>query len=98
MKTLFIPAKYTGKISLTKEMIEKLPLRIGLVSTVQFLDNLAAIKKESIKNISSLNKSIFGLGYVKGIQEDNLNQKNQKKSEEPEEPVKEINKDVISSD
>jgi len=52
-------------------------------------------EKEQAKKPS---EEISGLGYVKGIQEDNLNQKNQKKSEEPEEPVKEINKDVISSD
>ena len=45
MKTLFIEAKYKGPISLSKEIIEKLPSKIGLVSSIQFLDNLSSLKK-----------------------------------------------------
>lgn len=51
MKTLFIEAKYTKSIKLSKEAIEKLPSRIGLISSVQFLDHLPLIK-------SSLNQKI----------------------------------------
>ena len=60
METLFIPAKYEGKVSLGKEVIGKLPLKTGLAASVQFVGQLGIIKKEieSIKNESLLKKSI----------------------------------------
>lgn len=70
MKTLFIEAKYKEKISLGKEIIEKLPFKIGLVSSIQFIDQLGIIKKEieliknkSLKKIK--NKIIIG-GQILG--------------------------------
>lgn len=44
MKTLFIEAKYTGKIDVSKIKIKKLPDKIGLATTVQFVDFLDEIK------------------------------------------------------
>ena len=60
MKALFMPAVYNEKISLGKEIIEKLPLKVGLAASVQFVGQLGMIKKEieSIKNESLLKKSI----------------------------------------
>ncbi len=49
MKTLFIEAKYGKPIKIGRGIAEKLPSRVGLVSSIQFLDNLPLIKK-SIKN------------------------------------------------
>ncbi|MEA2037439.1 MAG: diphthamide synthesis protein [Nanoarchaeota archaeon] len=46
MKKLFIEAKYTKPIKLTKEVVEKLPNKIGLVSSIQFIDSLESIKKQ----------------------------------------------------
>jgi len=50
MKTLFIEAKYQGKINLNKIPINKLPNKIGLVSSVQFVDYLLKIKQYLQKN------------------------------------------------
>ena len=44
MKTLFIESKYKGKINLNKIKIDKLPKRLGLITTVQFVDYLNKIK------------------------------------------------------
>lgn len=55
MKTLFIEAKYKEKIILGREIIKRLPDKIGLVSTVQFIDNLKNIKKSLEEN----NKKIY---------------------------------------
>jgi len=41
---LFLEAKYTGKIDLSKLKTDKLPLKVGLISTVQFIDHLDKIK------------------------------------------------------
>ncbi len=46
MKTLFIEARYKGKINIKKSDIEKLPKNIGLATTVQFIDNLDELKKQ----------------------------------------------------
>ncbi len=45
MKTLFIKAKYSKPIKLSKKIAEKLPSRVGLISSVQFLGHLPSIKK-----------------------------------------------------
>jgi len=44
MKMLFLEAKYEGKINLSKLDSSKLPSKIGLISTVQFIDYLDSIK------------------------------------------------------
>lgn len=44
MKTLFIEARYTGKIELGKRTIDKLPEKIGIITTAQFADRLNEIK------------------------------------------------------
>jgi 2-(3-amino-3-carboxypropyl)histidine synthase len=44
MKTLFIEAKYEGKVNLTKIKVDSLPKKIGLITTVQFVDYLDKIK------------------------------------------------------
>ncbi|MEK6808888.1 MAG: diphthamide synthesis protein [Nanoarchaeota archaeon] len=46
MKTLFIPARFIGKVRLKKSMIDKLPMSVGLVSTTQFLGSISSIKKQ----------------------------------------------------
>lgn len=45
---MFIEAKYKGKIKISKKDIVKLPKKIGIMSTVQFVDNLEDIKKQLI--------------------------------------------------
>jgi len=44
MKTLFIPAKAKFDLKLLKN-IEKMPNKLGLVTTIQFIDELPKIKK-----------------------------------------------------
>ena len=50
MKTVFIPAKCEGNVKLEKNIIDKLPKRIGLVTTVQFVDHLDDIKNQLEKH------------------------------------------------
>jgi len=50
MKVEFIEAKYKGKISLNKKLISALPEKIGLITTVQFVDQIDNIKKILEKN------------------------------------------------
>ena len=44
MKTLFIESRYKGKVKIDKKDIAKLPSKIGLITTVQFVDNIEDIK------------------------------------------------------
>jgi len=55
MKTLFLEAKYEGKINPEEIPIKKLPKRIGLVTTVQFVDHLNEIKNYLEKNNIKIN-------------------------------------------
>jgi 2-(3-amino-3-carboxypropyl)histidine synthase len=50
MKTVFIPAKYTKKADLSNIKLDKLPSKIGVVTTVQFLDQTNKIKNYLEKN------------------------------------------------
>jgi|TARA_B100001971_G_C18157463_1_gene519397 2-(3-amino-3-carboxypropyl)histidine synthase len=64
MKTVFIEAKYEGKVELSREVIDKLPNKVGLVSTVQFIDKLSLLKNQFKKN----NKKIIIAGQVLGCE------------------------------
>ena len=55
MKTLFIESKFKGKINLNKIKIDKLPKKIGLITSVQFTDYIKKIKNFLEQN----NKKIF---------------------------------------
>ncbi len=44
METLFIEAKYRGEMNLKRIKLAKLPLKIGLISSVQFADHLPKIR------------------------------------------------------
>lgn len=46
MEILHLPAMYKGKIRLTKTQLNKLPAKLGLVASIQFLDNLSKIKEQ----------------------------------------------------
>ena len=46
MKQLFIEAKYKGKITINKKEIDKLPDKIALFTTVQFIDQLKVYESE----------------------------------------------------
>ncbi|HLC96995.1 MAG TPA: diphthamide synthesis protein [Candidatus Nanoarchaeia archaeon] len=46
MKTVFMESRYTGPVNLRKLVQENLPDKIGLITTVQFLDCIPAIKKK----------------------------------------------------
>ena len=46
MKTLFIPAKSDIEIKLPKNVLEKLPEKIGLVTTIQHLHKLNDVKRQ----------------------------------------------------
>jgi 2-(3-amino-3-carboxypropyl)histidine synthase len=52
MKQLFIEAEYTGRVKIDAKEIAKLPDRIGIVTTVQFVRQIGDIKKQIVgKNI-----------------------------------------------
>jgi 2-(3-amino-3-carboxypropyl)histidine synthase len=55
MKTIFIPARFNGKIELDKIELDRLPGKLGLVTTAQFLDTIKEIKTYLEKN----NKEVF---------------------------------------
>ena len=55
MKTIFIPTKYTGKVDVSKIKVDRLPKKIGIVTTAQFIDKIIQIKNYLIKN----NKTVF---------------------------------------
>jgi diphthamide biosynthesis enzyme Dph1/Dph2-like protein len=46
MEKLFIEARYKGKIKINKKDIAQLPKKLGLATTVQFLDNIKEIKEQ----------------------------------------------------
>jgi 2-(3-amino-3-carboxypropyl)histidine synthase len=46
MEKLFIEARYKGKIKIDKKDIAQLPKKLGLATTVQFLDNIKEIKEQ----------------------------------------------------
>ena len=55
MKIVFIPTKYTGKVELDKLELDKLPKKIGIVTTAQFLDK----SKYIIKYLEKNQKEVF---------------------------------------
>ncbi len=63
MKTLFIPAKFEGKLDYSKIELDKLPKKLGLVTTAQFMDVMQEIKQFLEKNEKEI--------YI-----DKINQKN----------------------
>ncbi len=66
-KKLFIPAKYTEKIIIPDSIIHKLPAKIVLFSSVQFLDQLKDVKKQLVqknKKILSIKSKNFLYGGV----------------------------------
>jgi len=50
MKTIFMHSKYTGKVDSDKIELDKLPKKLGLVTTTQFLDKTTEIIKYLEKN------------------------------------------------
>jgi len=50
MENLFVLVRYAGKIELGKQIISKLPKKVGLVGTAQFVHQLPAIKEQLEKN------------------------------------------------
>ncbi len=62
MKTFFVPARYTGEIKFDDRIISKLPDKIGIVSTAQFLNQIDKVKEileKSGKNVF-IGKSLQG--------------------------------------
>lgn len=59
MNTLFIEAKYNKPIKMRDNIAEKLPPRVGLVSSIQFIDSLPSIKKQ-LKNKAIIGGQILG--------------------------------------
>lgn len=64
MEALFIEAKYSKPIKLDKTIAEKLPDKLGLVSSIQFLHSLPLIKKLLLNN--KKNKKIIVGGQILG--------------------------------
>ena len=60
METLFLEGRYEGKIDLSKIKLGELPKRIGLITTVQFVDYL-----DEIKNCLKNKKVFIGTGKQK---------------------------------
>jgi len=73
MKTLFIEAKYAKPVRLSSSVMGKLPSKIGLVSSIQFLGHLPLIKRSLLKkedkeihyNKNKIKKIIIG-GQILG--------------------------------
>lgn len=61
MRTIFIEAKYKGTVRLDRRSISRLPKRVGLVSTIQFIDSLPEIQKQ----FKGAGKAIIG-GQILG--------------------------------
>jgi len=55
MKTIFIHGKYTGKVDLSKIEVDKLPNKLGIVTTTQFLDSI----KKIIDYLTNNGKEVF---------------------------------------
>jgi len=67
MKTIFIHTKYTGKVDFNKIELDKLPKKIGLVTTTQFLDST----KRIIDYLKNNGKEVF-IDKAKQINEGQL--------------------------
>ena len=67
MKTVFIEAKHKGIVKLNKSIINKLPKKVGLVSTIQFLHNLPSIKRQLTKEYKTalIGGQIIGCNFSK---------------------------------
>src|SRR3989338_6922905 len=46
MKTLLIEGRYKGEVKLTDSVIKKLPSKVGLATSIQFVDHLPKIKEQ----------------------------------------------------
>jgi len=55
MKAIFMHVKYTGEVGLNKINLDKLPKKIGIVTTSQFLDNI----KDIINYLKKNDKEVF---------------------------------------
>jgi len=55
MKAVFIPTQYTGKVEFDKIELDKLPNKIGIVTTAQFMNKT----KEIIQYLEKNNKETF---------------------------------------
>lgn len=55
MKAIFIPTQYTGKVDFGRIELDKLPKKLGIVTTAQFQNKT----KEIIQYLKSNNKEIF---------------------------------------
>ena len=55
MKTMFLEARYKEIVKLPKKVIDKLPKRICLFTTVQFIDSVKPIKKQ----LDNTGKKVF---------------------------------------
>ncbi|MBI2208065.1 diphthamide synthesis protein [Candidatus Woesearchaeota archaeon] len=55
MKAIFIPTQYTGKVEFDKIKLDKLPKKLGIVTTAQFQNKT----KEIIQYLKNNNKEIF---------------------------------------
>jgi|TARA_Y100000310_G_C20670889_1_gene810225 2-(3-amino-3-carboxypropyl)histidine synthase len=55
MKTVFIPVQYEGEVDFGKIKLDKLPKKIGIVTTAQFQDKT----KETIKYLEKNNREVF---------------------------------------
>lgn len=62
MQRLFVETKYSGEIQLPKELLEKIPPRVMLSTTIQFIDQLAEIRKR----LAAYGKEVFLFQSVHG--------------------------------
>ena len=66
MKILFVEGRYIGKIKIPKELIENIPKKILLFTTVQYLDLIEGVKKQlEDNNKIVLNNKINKLPHTK---------------------------------
>jgi 2-(3-amino-3-carboxypropyl)histidine synthase len=65
MEILLIPAKSKEKIKLTKSILDKLPKKVGLCTTVQYLDQLKSIQKQIMGSI--IGGQVLGCNVSKAL-------------------------------
>lgn len=66
MKVVHVPVKYKGEVRLPSGFVEKLPAKVVLAATIQFIDQIKGVARQieesgrQVKLFKSLHGSVFG--------------------------------------
>jgi len=62
MEKLFIETKYTGKVELPRDLLDNLPQKVMVATTIQFIDSLKEVKSR----LAAFKKKIFFFTSIHG--------------------------------